>query len=380
MSFASYIYAIIKGMKTGAQAGLNAFFEETGSFQTEYSKQAFSKGRQRIKPEAFMELAFTVATEFYSRAELQDWNGYHLFGIDGTLLSLPCTKELTEIYGTHISQGTPQVQSRVSCVYDVLNGMIVDTRISPCGSSEIAQAEEMIRAFSMSEKPVFLLDRGYPSAELLQLFEQLGYKYVMRCSRSFVRSMSLPSNDNVLTHKFNKAKAAEKIRVVKVPLSDDSTEYLVTNIFDEISIDEFKWLYHMRWEIEKKYDELKNKLEIENFSGYTPDAILQDYYATLFLSNLTSVLKYDIHEEIEQDHNSPENKYQYQINVRQTIIELRHKVVEMLSAKNKVKRAFLLQQIANRLSKAVVPVRPNRSEPRIQRHRSQKYPQNKKHI
>ena len=99
---------------------------------TAYSKQAFSKGRQRIKPEAFQELFLSVADQFYQKAKLTDWNGYHLFGIDGIRLNLPCTNELAELYGTQTSQGAPQVQALVSCVYDLLNGMIVDTRFAHC--------------------------------------------------------------------------------------------------------------------------------------------------------------------------------------------------------------------------------------------------------
>ena len=44
------------------------------------------------------------------------------------------------------------------------------------------------------------------------------------------------------------------------------------------------------------------------------------------------------------------------------------------------KREFLFQKITRRLMKAVVPVRPNRSEPREKKHNSAKYPQNRKHI
>lgn len=35
-----------------------------------------------------------------------------------------------------------------------------------------------------------------------------------------------------------------------------------------------------------KFDELKNKLEIENFTGTTKIAIEQDFYASIYLSNM----------------------------------------------------------------------------------------------
>jgi hypothetical protein len=38
----------------------------------------------------------------------------------------------------------------------------------------------------------------------------------------------------------------------------------------------------MRWGIEMKYDELKDRLQIENFTGTTKIAIEQDFYSTIY--------------------------------------------------------------------------------------------------
>lgn len=384
VSFADYIYLILHGIKKSLQPSLYEFFDAQGKFEMEYSKQAFSKGRKRIKPEAILELFQVVVQEFYRRATLKDWHGYHLFGIDGTRLNLPCTKEVSEIYGTQESQGKPQVQALVSCIYDLLNGIIVDFRISPCRSSERNQAADMITAFDkeLIDNPVFIEDRGYPSAELIQTIEAAGYKYIMRCSTEFLRGMKLPADDNIFVHKFAKLKNSLTVRVVKIPLSANrESEYLITNLLDkDITLDDFKQLYHERWKIETLYDTIKNKLEIENFSGYLPDAILQDYYATLFLTNLVGVLQHDLSEEIEAAHANPENKYKYEMNKSQTISELRGKVVEMLSTRFKLKREILFHIMVIRLTKAVVPVREDRHEPRENRHKSSKYSQNRKHI
>ena len=51
-------------------------------------------------------------------------------------------------------------------------------------------------------------------------------------------------------------------------------------------------------------------------------------------------------------------------NIGMTISELKRSVVEMLATTSLLKREFLFQNITRRLMKAVVPVRPNRSEPR----------------
>lgn len=383
MSFTDYIYATIQNLKCSLQVGLNAFFDEHKSGQIACSKQAFSKGRQRIKPEAFRELFLSVVGKFYEEAELTSWKGYQLFGIDGTRLNLPCTTELAELYGTQTSQGAPQVQALVSCVYDLLHGIIVDTRFERCSASEREAAKKMITSFQLKNvpNPVFIMDRGYPSAELIDAIVTAGHKFIMRCSTEFLRSMKLPEQDNTFEHKFAKLKHPLKLRVLKIQLPNGATEYLATNLFDDsISLDDFKWAYRKRWGIETKYNDVKNKLEIENFTGYSPIAVLQDFYATMFLANLAGVLEYDLHEEIEAAHAKPENRYAYRMNLAMTISETKRTVVEMLSTSSKLKRERLYAQMTLRLTKAVVPVRPNRYTERIKKHKSMKYPNNMKRI
>ena len=153
----------------------------------------------------------------------------------------------------------------------------------------------------------------------------------------------------------------------------------ITNLFDsDITVDEFSDLYHKRWGIESKYNDIKNKLEIENFTGYSPDAILQDFYVSLFLANLAGALEFDLHEDIEAAHSDPKNKYEYRMNLNMTISELKRVVIEMLITKSKLKRLRLFGRMKSRLMKAVVPVRPNRNFPHEKRHKSAKFSQNTK--
>ena len=381
MGFTDYIYMTLQNTKTSLQAGLNAFLAAHKQGKIEYSKQAFSKGRQRIKPEAFQELFYLVVESFYENAELSTWNGYHLLGIDGTRLNLPCTDELAQLYGTQITGGVPQVQALVSCVYDLLNGMIIDTRFAPCKSSERDAALDLITSFWLRNiaKPVFVMDRGYPSAELIDAIDRAGHKFVMRCSTEFLRAMKLPQDDTILEHRFLKLKHSLKLRVLKIRLDGSNVEYLVTNIFDpSISAEDFKWVYNKRWSIETKYNDVKNKLEIENFTGYSPIAILQDFYATMFLADLAAVSEYDLRDEIEAAHAKPGNRYKYQMNIAMVISELKQTVVEMVSTDSAIKRNRLFKKMTVRLSKAVVPVRPNRSSERQRKHKSMKFPVNSK--
>ncbi len=111
--------------------------------------------------------------------------------------------------------------------------------------------------------------------------------------------MKITGNDCEITHKFKNLNSVVKIRIIRFQISDGNNEILITNIFDKnFTIDNFAKLYHMRWTIEEKYDDLKNKLEIENFSGNSNIAVLQDFYATIFLNNIASIMTLDCEEEI----------------------------------------------------------------------------------
>lgn len=82
------------------------------------------------------------------------------------------------------------------------------------------------------------------------------------------------------------------IRIIEVILDDGTAEYLATNIFDEsITVDMFRELYFLRWPVESKYYELKEKFLLEEFNGKTTIAVFQEFYINLLLSNLTSLIK-----------------------------------------------------------------------------------------
>lgn len=60
---------------------------------------------------------------------------------------------------------------------------------------------------------------------------------------------------------------------------------------EQLAESHFKVLYALRWGIESKYRESKNRLEIENFNSLKPTCIKQEFYVAMFLSNVAAILK-----------------------------------------------------------------------------------------
>ena len=154
---------------------------------------------------------------------------------------------------------------------------------------------------------------------------------------------------------------------------------LVTNLLDEdLSLDDFKKLYFRRWGIETKFNELKNRLEIQNFSGETVTAIEQDFYASIFLSNMAALAKHDANEAITERNKDKDLKYEYKVNTNILVGKLKDRLILMLLEPNPVKRTALYQKIMEEISANVVPIRPDRSYPRRKGARATKHPRNHK--
>jgi len=97
-----------------------------------------------------------------------------------------------------------------------------------------------------------------------------------------------------------------------VRLSTGELEVLATNLLDEqlYPTSEFADLYQKRWGIETYYGLIKGRLDLENFTGRSPQAVRQDVYATIFLSNLESVLIRPVQEQCETKSKSLKNPQQ----------------------------------------------------------------------
>ena len=82
------------------------------------------------------------------------------------------------------------------------------------------------------------------------------------------------------------------VRFVRVLLSTGEFEVLVTSLLDETRYptDDFLALYGLRWGIETFYGLIKTRLTLENFTGLGVEAVKQDFYATVYLSGLESIL------------------------------------------------------------------------------------------
>jgi hypothetical protein len=196
-----------------------------------------------------------------------------------------------------------------------LNRVAVDSVLSTARAYEVDLAiGHLEHSF---DNDLLLYDRNYPSYFHLATLCKLNKKFIIRCSAaSFTQARDMlkgeGSESQIATLKPHHSKLSEvkgsdlpkqiTVRFVRVQLETDEYEVLVTSLLDEIQFlrYDFLYIYQMRWGTEGFYAILKTRLDLENFSGKTAQSIYQDFYSTVYLTGLESILTADIDEQLAQ--------------------------------------------------------------------------------
>ena len=152
------------------------------------------------------------------------------------------------------------------------------------------------------------------------------------------------------------------LRMVRVWLNKDKTEseILATNLpRDMFSADIFGEIYHLRWRIETAYQTLKDRLQMENFTGTKPILLEQDIYSTIYVSNIAEDIARDIEQE-QENHLKNDYKHRMAVNRALCIGLLKSDLIYILLEKNPKKQDALFQKLYDEISENIVPVRPDR--------------------
>jgi len=121
----------------------------------------------------------------------------------------------------------------------------------------------------------------------------------------------------------------------------------------------FGELYNLRWGTETCFDTLKNKLQITAFSGHSPQAIHQEFQATILVANINTILIQDCEEEVEQI--SERRKHDYKINKNVSIGLMKDDLVKLFIEESQPLLLELLKNMKTRFIRHIEPIRPGRT-------------------
>ena len=120
MPFCDIMSFMITAGRRNLQKELEIFSKKVG--KNMISRQAFSKARENIRPEAIKELSEKVSIDLEGDSRLKTYKGYRLLAVDGTILDLPINPKLMEKFG-YSNNGTEikHASALGMTIYDVLN-------------------------------------------------------------------------------------------------------------------------------------------------------------------------------------------------------------------------------------------------------------------
>lgn len=380
------------------QRHLHEFLDELadGELFAPVTASAWTHARAKLRHTAFIALNRECVLPFVygeaSASGLRRWRGHRLLGIDSSVVRLPNGPEMleqftpVEVTNNHGKTGTSYPEGRISVVYDLLNRVGVDARLEPSQLGEVALAiEQLVHA---GPGDLTLSDRGFTGYRYLAWHQHLGVDFVARCSgRSFLAARELLRKNRagrsgvvkLFAPREERAELAAlgvplelTVRFVSVRLPTGALEVLATSLQDEKKYPtrDFLALYHRRWEHETFYGVMKGRLDLENFSGLTPEAVRQDFHSTVLLCNIESVLTAGADAAVPEPTAPPQPPQQ--VNRAVSFHALKHPLLPLLYSDVPVER--VLEKLQSWFAGARVSERPGRAVPRRTLSRPRSYP------
>lgn len=371
------MFFLISQSRRSLSIELNEYFEDLG--EKPCTKSAFSKARYRVLWSFFQDWHRHFIDLVYTHPRtLCTWKGHLLKAVDGTSIYLFKDVEVEKEFGSHTNQHKCIIpMARAGIELDVLNGYCTQAQLQPYWDGEAVFAE----AFLAHSKPqdLRIYDRHFAGFELIFKHLQLNAQFVMRCKIGFnkvVAKFVASGKKQSIVEFFITAQVCKtlqqqgysvdsktkvRVRLLRIDIGQAEPEILITSLFNLRKYPHscFKEVYNYRWGDETRFDQIKNKLQIEVFSGHKPPAIYQDFFATVIASNLHNLICKEC--TLELEHVNADKETPLAINQNVSIGLLKPRIVTLfLSNKttaifDKLKKLFL-----NHLE----PIRPGRNYPR----------------
>ena len=351
LNFVSVMLVLFQKSAKSLQLVLNELSQRF-LFHSTVSNSAFSQARLKLKHTAFIELNQKAIVEVrYEEKTYRTWKGHRLLAIDGMQVPLPDSESIRQAFGTQsVSNQYETCQGDyplaiASVLYDVLNHIGLDAQLAHSKSYEVNLAVEHLKYTQANDLLIF--DRNYLSFYFLAVLTSQRRDFLIRAQQaSFLVIQEMFTGDiedQIVTLKVPRDQKSKmrslhlpteiQLRLLRVVLDNGEVEVLVTSLLDQkqYPLDEFKALYARRWGVETFYSTLKGRLTLENFTGTSAEAVRQDFFATIYISGLESILTENADEILKQK--SLKNRFPQQVNKAVAFNAIKNRVFEIFAEK-----------------------------------------------
>lgn len=345
---------------------------------------AYTQQRSKVLPEAFEFLFKTFTVE--NTVMKNTFYGYKLIACDGSNLSIATNPNDADTSWVCNQYGDTANHLHLNAFYDLRNRVYLDALVQTASEYQESRACIDMLERSSVENAILIADRNYENYNIMAHAINKEWKFVIRAkdvnSNGIASGLNLPEygefdRDIALTFSRKQTKAAKeagyrfmpqnqifdylppgsddtyclKFRIVRFTIGDGVYEVVLTNLDRNLfRPDDLKEIYKMRWGIETSFRELKYAVGLTSFHARKVDYIKQEIFARLLLYNYCELITTHV---ISKTDKLDKTK---QVNFTIAIYICREYLRQ--------KRQLSPPDVIKLIEKNILPVRPNRKDPR----------------
>lgn len=347
------------------------------------TESAFIQQRGKLKDNTLQELFYRLNQSISCDKK---YRGYKVFAVDGSVVDIPSLPGDDDSVVRTISDEKVVYQLHLNALYDLCGKTYQDFIVQPAsGKNETVAFCSLIDSHKSPDKSIYIVDRGYVSFNVIYHVLK-NNQYILLRSKdlespaSMFHHVTIPNKKQFsmdITFNITRNRSREyrnhpesykclrsdmvfdgipeedrdtvlplSFRLVKVKLSDGSSEELITNLpEEEFGYSALRRLYHMRWGIETSFRLLKHTIGLNFFHSKKRKFILQEIQARFIAFNIAMMIAGCIKP---AQHNT---KYKYEISLSDACVTVRYYLLERIKS----------IEIIRELQRYVTPIRPGRS-------------------
>ena len=326
---------------------------------------SFCEAREKIKPELLRRMVHEVATHAYEDTSTsRRWRGRRVFALDGTKINLQRSEHLHRHFATPHDAHCPQLL--LSMLLDVCAKHPVDFEIGPFASDERAHLFAVLP--SLAEGDLIILDRGYPSHEIIQVLTQAKVDFLIRvpASHTFravddLIASGQRENACVLSPPDGSPSdwAPLSLRVVRTVAPSGDDAYFLTSLrSDDCAVEELGALYHMRWEVEEFFKLLKGDyIGQGQFRSKSSTGVRQEASALVLFLAITRLCAEAVDDGVEHRRGAPAQKA--------AVLAMASRLTRILLPEDTQRVLHEIGLLLQAMAATRYRKRPNRSFPRV---------------
>lgn len=299
------VYMAADSNRRGVRHLLADFWAEAEELGLELSRPepvsaaAICGARQRLDPEVFRDVLYALAdgtVDGVAARGKKTWKGRRVYAVDGQKVNLRRSDDLHRHFGTPTNAHCPQ--ALYSVLVDVCARMPVDFEVDGFRTSERDHLARMLD--SLEAGNLLILDRGYPSHDLIQdlVSRQVDFLIRVPASQSFaaIDQFRESGAEDAVVQIVPPKDAPEEwrpldVRLVRSDGPQGPAFYLTSLSRVDASRGDIIELYRMRWEAEEYFKVFTGEyIGQRQFRSTMPSGIKQEFGALTLLYAMSRIV------------------------------------------------------------------------------------------